>query len=101
MRIYDGDRFADFQGKVGCISNFLVTCNNCLSTLVLCKVKPAISNTHHKTNTMYHMHTFGASNCMHVVHTVGFAMGGFTLPTSCAKAQWKSALSGNLVPLYT
>ena len=25
-----------------------------------------------KINTMYHMHTFGASKCMHVVHSVGF-----------------------------
>ena len=23
---------------------------------------------------MYHMHTFGASKCMHVVHSVGFAI---------------------------
>ena len=39
------------------------------------KVNPPISNTHHKTNTMYHMHTLGASKGMHVVHSVGFAMG--------------------------
>ena len=39
------------------------------------KVKPPIPNTHHKINTMYHMHTLGASKCMHVVHSVGFAMG--------------------------
>ena len=39
------------------------------------KVKPPISNTHRKTNTMYHMHTLGASKCMHVVHSVDFAMG--------------------------
>ena len=42
------------------------------------KVKPP------KTNTMYHMHTSGASKCMHVVHSVvGFAMGvdfGWFLP---------------------
>ena len=25
-----------------------------------------------KTNTMYHMHTLGASKCMHVVRSVGF-----------------------------
>ena len=24
---------------------------------------------------MYHMHTLGASKCMHVVHSVGFAFG--------------------------
>ena len=30
-----------------------------------------------KINTMYHMHTLGASKCMHVVHSVGgFAFGG-------------------------
>ena len=38
------------------------------------KVKPSISNTHHKTNTIYRMHTLGASKCMHVVYGVGFAM---------------------------
>ena len=27
---------------------------------------------HPKTNTMYHIHTFGASKCMHVIHSVGF-----------------------------
>ena len=36
------------------------------------KVKPPKTNTHRKTNTMYHMHTLGASKCMHVVHSVGF-----------------------------
>ena len=25
-----------------------------------------------QTNTMYYMHTLGASKCMHVVHSVGF-----------------------------
>ena len=49
------------------------------------KVKPPkTNNTHRKTNTMYHMHTSGASNCMHVVHSVvGFVMGvdfGWFLP---------------------
>ena len=39
------------------------------------KVESPISNTHRKTNSMYHMHTLGASKCMHVVHIVGFAMG--------------------------
>ena len=43
--------------------------------LVDSKVEPPISNTHRKTNTMYHMHTLGASKCMHVVHSVGFALG--------------------------
>ena len=43
--------------------------------VALSKVEPPISNTHYKTNTMYHMHTLGASTCMHVVHSVGFAMG--------------------------
>ena len=32
------------------------------------KVKPP------KTNTMYHMHTLGASKRMHVVHSVGFVI---------------------------
>ena len=27
-----------------------------------------------KTNTMYHMYTLGVSKCMHVVHSVGFAI---------------------------
>ena len=27
-----------------------------------------------KPNTMYHMLTLGASKCMHVVHSVGFAI---------------------------
>ena len=38
-------------------------------------VEPPKTNNDRKTNTMYHMHTLGASKCMHVVHSVGFAMG--------------------------
>ena len=37
------------------------------------KVNPPISNTHRKTHR--NMHTLGASKCMHVVRSVGFAMG--------------------------
>ena len=40
----------------------------------LYKVEPPKTNINHKTNTMYHMHTLGASKCMHVVHSVGFAI---------------------------
>ena len=40
-----------------------------------CKVNPPIANTHRKTNTMYQMDTFGSTKCMHVVHSIGFAMG--------------------------
>ena len=50
----------------------------------LFKVKPPISNTHRKTNTMYDMHTLGDSKCMHMVHIVGFTMGvgdGWFYPT--------------------
>ena len=38
------------------------------------KVEPPKTNNDRKTNTMYHMHTLGASKCMHVVHSVGFAI---------------------------
>ena len=41
----------------------------------LVKVKAPKTNIHSKTNTMYHMHTLGASKCMLVVHSVGIAMG--------------------------
>ncbi len=46
------------------------TCPN----LTYPKVNPPISNTHRKTNTMYHMHILSASKCMHVVHSVGFVI---------------------------
>ena len=38
------------------------------------KVEPPKTNIDRITNTMYHMHTLGASKCMHVVHSVGFAI---------------------------
>ena len=38
------------------------------------KVEPPKSNIDGKTDTMYHMHTLGASKCMHVVQSVGFAI---------------------------
>ena len=38
------------------------------------KVEPPKTNNDRKTNNMYHMHTLGASKCMHVVHSVGFAI---------------------------
>ena len=38
------------------------------------KVEPPKINNDRKTNTMYHMHTLGASKCMHVVHSVGFVI---------------------------
>ena len=57
------------------INNMELTwCAN-FNGILINKVKPPNSNTHRKTNTMYHMHTLGASKCMHVVHSVGFAMG--------------------------
>ena len=37
-------------------------------------VEPPKTNNNHKTNTMYDMHTLGASKCMHVVHSVGFVI---------------------------
>ena len=47
------------------------------------KVEPPKTNSDRKTNTMYHMHSLGASKCMHVVHSVGFVIAvgfsGFTL----------------------
>ena len=38
------------------------------------KIEPSKTNTDRKTNNMYHMHTFGSTECMHVVHSVGFAI---------------------------
>ena len=38
------------------------------------KVEPPKTNSNRNTNTMYHMHTLGASKCMHVIHSVGFAI---------------------------
>ena len=35
-----------------------------------------------KTTTMYHLHTFVSSNCMHVVHSGGFRISdGFSIPS--------------------
>ena len=48
---------------------------SCHSVLVY-KVKTPKTNTYRKTNTMYQMHTLGASKCMLVVHSVGFFWGG-------------------------
>ena len=38
------------------------------------KVEPPQTNSDRKTNTIYHMYTLGASKCMHMVHSVGFAI---------------------------
>ena len=34
--------------------------------------KPPLTQQLPKPNTMYYMHTFGSTKCMHVVHSVGF-----------------------------
>ena len=47
--------------------------SECVSTKQY-KVEPPKTNSDCKTNTMYHMHTLDASKCMHVVHSVGFAI---------------------------
>ena len=36
-----------------------------LPSFSLGKVEPPKTNSNRKTNTMYHMHTLGASKCMH------------------------------------
>ena len=69
--------------------------------LALTKVNTPISNIDHKTNTMYHMHTLGASKCMHVVHSVGFAMGGFTLTALRCLGMWRTWPNGRTWPLTT
>ena len=63
-----------------CIFSFFETilyrlepCHTKLSSSKVCVPK---TTTERKTNIMYHMHTLGASKCMHVVHSVGFAFGG-------------------------
>ena len=39
---------------------------------MITKVEPTKTNNNRKTNTIYHI--LGASKCMHVVHSVGFAI---------------------------
>ena len=55
-----------------------------INGLTTTKVEPPKTNNKYKTNTMYHIHTLGASKCMHVVHSVGLrsllVLGGSTLP---------------------
>ena len=56
----------------GWLTNFHAFPTNFVSRSVTRKVEPPKTNSDHKTNTMYHMHTLGASKFLHVIHNVGF-----------------------------
>ena len=72
-----GEKIVDFKicsldERECCLQSQIITTklliSQKLSFYVYTKIEPP------KTNTMYHMHTLGASKCMHVVHSVDFVI---------------------------